>query len=106
MGSRQLPHSLRRRMEVRINPRIRFIEPDAEMPVLTPARRGGRDGLLGGMSGEKFCRGGELKIFVTVVLLAGEAKVLLAAGRFAKQRFEKLRPFKPPVPEQLGIEWR
>src|SRR5437868_14314764 len=106
MGSRQFRHSLRRRMEMWINPRIRFIEPDAEVPVLTPARRGGRDGLLGGMLGEKFCRRGELKIFVAVVLLAGEAKVLLAVGHFAKQPFEKYRPLKPPVPEQLGIEWR
>src|SRR2546423_1929395 len=91
---------------MRINPRVRFVEPNAKMSVLTPARSGGRDGLLRWVLGEEFRGRSELKVFVSVMFFTREAKVLLAVRRVANQCFKELGTFKPPMAEQLRIERR
>src|SRR2546423_2313579 len=91
---------------MRINPRVRFVEPNAKMSVLTPARSGGRDGLLRWVLGEEFRGRSELKVFVSVMFFTREAKVLLAVRRVANQCFQELGTFKPPMAEQLRIERR
>src|SRR2546423_11851348 len=55
---------------------------------------------------EKLGRRRELKIFVSVMFPAGEAKVLVTMGGLAKERFEKLRAFEPPVAKELRVERR
>jgi hypothetical protein len=46
-----------------------------------------------------------LKILLTVRDFAREAKILVFVSRLANERFEKSWSLKPPMAEQLGVEW-
>ena len=91
-------------MEMRINPGIALVEPDSEISVLAPARGRGRDRLLRRMVGQKCRRRGELKIPLAIGVFARQPKILMSVSRLANERFQKLRPFKPPMAEQLRVE--
>src|SRR6187551_3676243 len=91
-------------MQVRLNPRIRFVEPDSQVSLISPAGCGRRNRLLGRVATQEFggCR--ELKILMTVMVPTGKPQVLLAVSGLSNKRFEKERSFKPPMPEQLRVE--
>ena len=75
---------------MRINPGVGLVEPDFKMTFVAPCRHCRFDRLLRRMGLEKFAWRSEAQIFMR---------------RFANEEFEKTRPFKPPVPEQFGVEW-
>src|SRR2546428_8709779 len=77
-------------MQVRKNPFVGLIEPDLPIPFLPPARRTGPAYLVGWMSPQ-------------IVRRRQERKHLLIVIRLANHIIDELRPFIPPVPEQLGV---
>src|SRR5262245_45375755 len=79
-------------MQLRINPSILFVEPDAAKALLTPARGIRFDELLGRTRREEFTGRSKLEVFAL-------------ACRATEKRFKKEWSFKPPMPEELGVEW-
>ena len=72
MGARDFRHAARGGMQMRIDPGIGFIEPDAEISLIAPTRRGWLDRLLGWMILEEICRRRQSKILLAVGIFAGE----------------------------------
>src|SRR6266566_67317 len=91
MSARGFAHALGRSVQVRIGPGVALIEPHTEMTVFAPCRCRRLYGLLGRVSCEVLARRRQPKT--------------LPLCRSANNQFEKTRPFKPPMPEQFGVEW-
>src|ERR1051325_5234192 len=88
---RELSHAVCCGLQVWINPGVTRVEPDAEMPVLTPGGSSGFNDLLRRMGGQIFTWRCELEfLFVSCV---------------ANKLFQKNRSFEPPVPKKFRIEW-
>src|SRR3954451_205294 len=90
MLARSFNHPLGRGLQRRINPGVTRIEPDTEMAVLTPCRRGRANDLLCRMRGQVFTRCRKEKIGLCC--------------RLANEVFQKQWPFEPPVPEQFRVK--
>ena len=88
---RDFCHPARGGVEVRINPRVALIEPDAPVTFFSPTGGSGHDDVLCWVLREIIARCGQLQ-FVSV------------AGGCADEMLEKERPFVPPMSEKFRVE--
>ena len=86
----EIGHAFLGDLQVRMDPLVGFVEPDAPIPFLAPARGAGRGDLVGRVLFQIF-RGGD------------ERDVLLLLAQFANEEIDELGAFIPPMAEELGI---
>src|SRR4051812_4488649 len=86
-------------------PRVCLVQPDGEIALVAPARSSRRDRLLRRMRPQKISRAGQLEILLAELITTRQPQILLAVGGLSNEGFEEKRSFKPPVSEQLSVEW-
>lgn len=77
-------------MKVRIDPVVGTFQPDLIIALIPPA-------------GQGRCRYLVALIYVQVISWRNQLEYILVIGDFSYQVIEPLRPFKPPVPEELCV---
>ena len=91
--SRELRHAFLRDVQVRLNPFVRFVQPDAPITFFAPARRARRGDLLRGETAQIFVR-------------RCKRDDVLIEERLAHEVIEKLNSFIPPMAKKFRVVGR